>query len=65
MSRVCQLTGKKVSSGNNRSHSMRATKRVFRPNLVVKWIIDPKTGRRKRMKIATSTLRTLSKKGLA
>lgn len=33
MSRVCAATGKKTSSGNNRSHAMNATKRVFKPNL--------------------------------
>ena len=33
MSRVCISCGKKPAVGNNRSHSNRATKRVFRPNL--------------------------------
>lgn len=41
---------------------MRATKRKFRPNLFVKWIIDPETGERRKMKIAASTLRTLTKR---
>ncbi|MBL4694269.1 50S ribosomal protein L28 [Candidatus Gracilibacteria bacterium] len=61
MSRRCQITGKKGSTGNNRSHAMNATKRRFLPNLVTKKVLDPKTGRMKRMKIATSTLRTLNK----
>lgn len=64
MSRTCQITGKKPQTGNNRSHSMRATKRIFRPNLFWKMVIDPVTGNRKRMKIASSTLKTLTKKGL-
>ncbi|MDR0606843.1 MAG: 50S ribosomal protein L28 [Candidatus Peribacteria bacterium] len=38
MARVCYFTGKKTVSGNNRSHSMRATKRSFKPNLINKWI---------------------------
>jgi large subunit ribosomal protein L28 len=38
MARVCYFTGKKSVSGNNRSHSMRATKRSFKPNLINKWI---------------------------
>lgn len=33
MSRVCIVTGKKPLSGNNRSHSLRATRRVQNPNL--------------------------------
>jgi large subunit ribosomal protein L28 len=33
MSRVCVICGKKPSVGNNRSHSMVATKRRFEPNL--------------------------------
>ncbi len=33
MSRVCISCGKKPAVGNNRSHSNRATKRRFEPNL--------------------------------
>jgi large subunit ribosomal protein L28 len=36
MPRICYATGAGTSSGNNRSHSMRATKRSFKPNLVTK-----------------------------
>lgn len=36
MSRVCQITGKSVITGNNVSHSKRRTKRKFLPNLFVK-----------------------------
>ncbi|MCF7834808.1 50S ribosomal protein L28 [Candidatus Gracilibacteria bacterium] len=36
MPRICYFTGKGTKSGNNRSHSMRATKRSFKPNLMVK-----------------------------
>ncbi|MFA6992267.1 MAG: 50S ribosomal protein L28 [Candidatus Gracilibacteria bacterium] len=61
MSKVCQITGKRPSTGFNRSHAMNATKRRFLPNLVTKKVFDPKTGRMKRMKIATSALRTLAK----
>ena len=61
MSRKCQITGKKGSSGNNRSHALNATKRRFNPNLIVKRVVDPATGRMKKMKIATSTLRTMNK----
>jgi large subunit ribosomal protein L28 len=33
MSRVCDVCGKRALTGNNRSHSMNATKRRFYPNL--------------------------------
>jgi len=33
MSKVCAICGKQPSFGNNRSHSMVATKRRFEPNL--------------------------------
>ena len=33
MSRVCELTGKAVMSGNNVSHALNRTRRTFRPNL--------------------------------
>ena len=39
MARVCMLTGKGTRSGNNRSHSMRATKRQYKVNLIKKRVI--------------------------
>ena len=33
MSRICPITGKKPMSGNNRSHSLRATRRRWDVNL--------------------------------
>ena len=33
MSKICAVCGKKPSFGNNRSHSMVATRRRFDPNL--------------------------------
>ena len=38
MSRVCQISGKKTTFGNNRSHSMHATARSFKPNLITKMV---------------------------
>ncbi|OGJ42793.1 50S ribosomal protein L28, partial [Candidatus Peregrinibacteria bacterium RIFCSPLOWO2_01_FULL_39_12] len=43
MSRRCEITGKKPSVGNARSHAMNATKRMYNPNLIVKKVLDPKT----------------------
>ncbi len=64
MSRVCVITGKKTSVWNNRSHSMRATKRKFYPNLFYKNIRDPETGLVYRIRVSAKGLRTLRKKGL-
>lgn len=64
MSRVCQLTGKKVMVGNNVSHSMRKTKRKFYPNLVVKKFYLPEEDKYISLKISTSALRTVNKKGI-
>jgi large subunit ribosomal protein L28 len=48
--------------GSNVSFSMRHTKKTWKPNLQVKTLtID---GKKLRVKISTSALRTLKKKGL-
>lgn len=62
MSNRCQITGAQPSSGNNRSHAMNATKRRFIPNLVVKKVKDPVTGKVKRMKLSAKALKSLDKK---
>ncbi len=65
MSRVCQLTGKSVMVGNNVSHSNRKTKRKFYPNLVSKKFYLPEEDRTITLKISTSALRTINKKGIS
>lgn len=65
MSRVCQLTGKSVMVGNNVSHSNRKTKRKFYPNLVSKKFFLPEEDRFITLKISTSALRTINKKGIS
>ena len=61
MSKVCQLSGKKQSTGHNVSHSNRHTKRTFLPNVSKKTIIDPVTGMKLKVKISTRAQRTLLK----
>ena len=46
MSKVCAVCGKKPGFGNNRSHSMVATKRRFDPNLQKVRILVGKAPRR-------------------
>ena len=64
MSRVCQLTGKKVIVGNNVSHSNKKTKRKFYPNLQLKKFYIPETDDYITLKISTSAIRTINKKGV-
>ena len=64
MSRVCDLTGKKVISGNNVSHSHKKTKRKFYPNLQKKRFYVPETDQWISLKVSTSALRTIDKKGI-
>jgi large subunit ribosomal protein L28 len=65
MSRVCQLTGKSVMVGNNVSHSKRRTKRKFLPNLISKRFFIPEENDYITLKISTSALRTINKKGIS
>lgn len=64
MSRVCQLTGKKVMVGNRVSHSNRKTKRKFYPNLVSKKFYLPEEEKYITLKVSTSALRTINKLGI-
>lgn len=64
MARVCEITWKKTAVGNNRSHSLRATKRKFYPNLFKKKIKDPETGIVYQVKVSAKGLRTLRKHGV-
>ena len=64
MSRICQVTGKKAIVGNNVSHSKRRTKRKFYPNLFVKRYYLPEEERLIALKVSTSGIRLINKKGL-
>lgn len=56
------MTGKKGSTGNRRSHSLRATRRTYKANIVKKRVYNPVTGSYVKMKVSTSYLRTLAKR---
>ena len=64
MSRVCDLTGKKAMVGNNVAHSNTKTKRKFFPNLQKKRFYVPETDKWITLKVSTSALRTIDKKGI-
>ena len=61
MSKKCEITGKQARSGNNVSHSKVKTKRVFRPNLQTKSLLNPATGRYMKVTLSTKALKTLAK----
>lgn len=65
MSRICEITGKKVMSGNNVSHALNRTKRKFYPNLIKKRFYIPEEDKYITLKISTSALRTINKKGIS
>ncbi len=59
---VCEISGKGKMYGHNVSFSQRKTRKVFKPNVQKKTIVVD--GQKLKVNIATSTLRTLKKKGL-
>jgi len=64
MSRVCQVTGKRVMVGNNVSHSKRRTKRKFYPNLFTRKFYLQEEDRWITLKVSAAGLRLINKKGL-
>ena len=64
MSRICQITGKKVIVGNSVSHSNIKTKRRFYPNLQTKRFFIPEENRFITLRVSAQGLRTINKKGI-
>jgi len=64
MARVCQVTGKRPTSGNNVSHANNKTKRRFMPNLQYRrfWVESEK--RWVRLRLTNAALRTIDKNGI-
>ena len=65
MSRVCELTGKKAMVGNNVSHALNRTKRKFNANLITKRFYIPEEDKWMKLKISTSALKNINKKGIS
>ena len=63
MSRVCDLTGKRVITGNNVSHAHNKTRRRFLPNLQETSLWSDALGRMVRLKVSVSAIRTVEHKG--
>ena len=65
MSRVCELTGKKAMVGNNVSHAMNKTKRKFNVNLKKKRFYIPEEDQWITLKVSTSALKNINKRGIS
>lgn len=65
MSRVCELTGKRAMSGNKVSHALNRTKRKFHVNLVKKRIYIPEEDKWLTLRVSTSALKNINKKGIS
>ncbi|MBN2692932.1 MAG: 50S ribosomal protein L28 [Burkholderiaceae bacterium] len=64
MARVCQVTGKRPMVGNNVSHANNKTKRRFLPNLQYRRFWVESENRFVRLRVTSSGLRTIDKKGI-
>jgi large subunit ribosomal protein L28 len=64
MSKVCQITGKRVMYGNNVAHSHKKTRRTFQANLFTKKFFLPEENRWISLKVSAAGIRTINKKGL-
>ena len=65
MSRICQITGKKVMVGNNVSHAKNKTKRKFYPNLHQKKFYLPEEDKWINIKICSSALKAINRDGIS
>lgn len=63
MARRCDFTGKGVQSGHNVSHANNKTKRRFLPNLQDTSLFSDALGRQVQVRLSTSAIRTVEKRG--
>ena len=63
MARVCELSGKKVMTGNNVSHAKNRTKRKFLPNLNNVSLVSEKLDLTIRLRISANALRSVEHAG--
>jgi large subunit ribosomal protein L28 len=64
MSKICQISGKKVQFGNNVSKAINKTKRRFNANIISKKFYIPEEDKWISLKVSTSVLKTINKKGI-
>ena len=64
MSKICQITGKHVITGNKVSHSNRKTRRTFAPNLQDRKYFLPEEDKWVKLRVSAAGMRTINKIGL-
>lgn len=64
MTKACQVTGKKPTTGNNVSHAKNKTRRRFLPNLHKRRIWVASQNRYISLKLSTKGLRMIDKLGI-
>jgi large subunit ribosomal protein L28 len=65
MSRVCQITGKKPTSGNTVSHANNKRRRRFLPNLHTQRFWFDEENRWVSLRLTANGIRTVEKHGIA
>ena len=64
MAKVCQVTGKRPTTGNNVSHAKNRTRRRFLPNLHTHRIWVESEQRYVKLRLSTKGLRNIDKHGI-
>ena len=64
MSKVCQISGKKVMFGNNVSKALNRTRRRFDANIIRKRFFVPEEDKWVPLNVSTAVLKTINKKGI-
>lgn len=65
MSKICEVTGKKVMFGNNVSFSINKTKRRFDVNISKKRFFIPEENRWVTLNVSSKGLKIINKKGIS
>jgi len=65
MSKICQITGKKVITGNHVSHSHHKTRRKFQVNLHTKKFYIPEEDKFITLKVSANGMRIIDKVGIS
>jgi large subunit ribosomal protein L28 len=64
MSRICQVTGKRMQTGNNVSHANNRTRRTFNPNVHDRRFWVASENRWIKLRVSAHGLRTIDKNGI-
>ena len=65
MSKICEISGKRVMFGNNVSKALNRTKRRFNANIIKKRFYIPEEDKWISLNVSAATLKTINKKGIS